>query len=94
MPSGWVIRGMREEVKQAVLLDPVCFLLCLPTTPLNFLYNDRVQAHTLPWSPSKGRNQYLNLPVRTHKLHVLDLVLHFFVSRELTIANAMRRQFW
>lgn len=83
---------MREEVKQAVLIDPVCFLLCLPTTTLNFLYSDRLRKEMA--HPAHLPDRWLHMPKRTHKLRFLDFIIHYFVSREITVANAMRRQFW
>lgn len=86
--AGWVLRAMREEVKQAVLLDPVCILLCLPNTPFNFLYR---LPHDPPSHLPKAPSIFTGAGI---KKRVLDYGLHYVVSRELTIANAMRRQFW
>lgn len=86
--AGWVLRAMREEVKQAVLLDPVCILLCLPNTPFNFLYR---LPHDPPSHLPKAPSIFTAAGI---KKRVLDYGLHYVVSRELTIANAMRRQFW
>lgn len=86
--AGWVLRAMRQEVKQAVLLDPVCILLCLPNTPFNFLYR---LPHDPPSHLPKAPSIFTGAGI---KKRVLDYGLHYVVSRELTIANAMRRQFW
>jgi len=86
--AGWVLRAMRKEVKQAVLLDPVCILLCLPNTPFNFLYR---LPHDPPSHLPKAPSIFTGAGI---KKRVLDYGLHYVVSRELTIANAMRRQFW
>ena len=80
--AGWVVKAMRNEVKQAVLLDPVCLLLCLPNTPFNFLYRP-------PSDSSHHRGCFL----ARIKQRLLDYGI-YAVSRELTVANAMRRQFW
>jgi len=86
--AGWVLRAMPKKVMQAVLLDPVCILLCLPNTPFNFLYR-------LPHDPpSHVQTSPSIFTAAGIKKRILDYGLHYVVSRELTIANAMRRQFW
>ncbi|KAJ3011558.1 hypothetical protein HKX48_006774 [Thoreauomyces humboldtii] len=57
----------RSRVGSVVLLDPVTFLLCDPTTAYNFLYRP-------PTEP-------------------LQLLMNYFVSRELYIAHSLSRHF-
>lgn len=69
-------------------ITQVCILLCLPNTPFNFLYRKPQDppSHVAP-APSL-------LTFQGIKKRVFDYALHYVVSTELTIANAMRRQFW
>lgn len=36
--AGWAATAFPQHVKQLVLIDPVCLLLCLPDVAVNFLY--------------------------------------------------------
>merc|ERR1712048_156486 len=51
----WVVRNERQCVSKAVLIDPICFLLCQPDVVCNFLYSDpnnavtKAMAHFVRW---------------------------------------------
>lgn len=75
---------MKQEVKQAVLIDPVSLLLCLPNTQYAFLYrrpqgpkpNDihsKTPRTPTPWGPKRLKQL------------VLDYALHYVVATELTV---------
>jgi hypothetical protein len=83
-----VIKELPSLVKQGALIDPVAMLLNLPTVPHAFLYNRPCPVKLL-WC----REAHLST-ARALKRAFFELAMFYVVSTELTIANAMRRQFW
>ena len=75
----WMLKNERTKhyVHSTVLLDPVTILLCHPRVATSFVYRD----------PAPGVDEDVT------RSTVMQMFSHFFVARELLVANALSRHF-
>lgn len=77
----WVLKDPEtaKRVHSTILMDPVTLLLCNPRVATSFIYRDPYHEEVLKADPTRST--------------AMQLVSHFFVARELLVANALSRHF-